>query len=270
MEGLPGWSELMLALLLICSVQTQKSGPVHTGGPPDCSYIRTFSPTGASGVYNIQPEGFTYSFQAYCEMGGNGIWTVIQKRTGGAVAFDREWAAYKNGFGFASWDHWLGLEKISAMTKDKSKRWKLRVDLWDFEGGSAYAEYEDFRVGDESTNYRLSVGRYSGTAGDAIRGAYPGIDQNGFGFSTLDHDNDGCDPCILFGDIYVASCTDYDRGGWWYNTCTSANLNGDWHPEGDNIGWFSGLHWPTWKGRAPYSARATRMMITPMLPYQKI
>uniref|UniRef100_A0A8C7Y722 Fibrinogen C-terminal domain-containing protein n=1 Tax=Oryzias sinensis TaxID=183150 RepID=A0A8C7Y722_9TELE len=98
-------------------------------------------------------------------MGTNGIWTVIQKRTGGAVTFDREWAAYKNGFGFASWDHWLGLEKISAMTKDKSKRWKLRVDLWDFEGGSAYAEYEDFRVGDESTNYRLSVGRYSGTAG---------------------------------------------------------------------------------------------------------
>uniref|UniRef100_A0A3P9IG76 Fibrinogen C-terminal domain-containing protein n=1 Tax=Oryzias latipes TaxID=8090 RepID=A0A3P9IG76_ORYLA len=253
MGGLLSWSELMLALLLICSVQTQVKKTKYL-----CS------------LYQHEYISSSVSAQAYCEMGGNGIWTVIQKRTGGAVAFDREWAAYKNGFGFASWDHWLGLEKISAMTKDKSKRWKLRVDLWDFEGGSAYAEYEDFRVEDESTNYRLSVGRYSGTAGDAIRGAYPGIDQNGFGFSTLDHDNDGCDPCILFGDIYVASCTDYDRGGWWYNTCTSANLNGDWHPEGDNIGWFSGLHWPTWKGRAPYSARATRMMITPMLPYQKI
>uniref|UniRef100_A0A3P9LIA2 Fibrinogen C-terminal domain-containing protein n=1 Tax=Oryzias latipes TaxID=8090 RepID=A0A3P9LIA2_ORYLA len=158
MGGLLGWSELMLALFLIFSMQTG-SGSVNAVGPTDCSNIRTVSPNGASGVYSIQPVGFGYSFKAYCEIGENGIWTVIQKRTGGAVAFDREWATYKNGFGFPSWDHWLGLEKISAMTKDKSKRWKLRVDLWDFEGGSAYAEYEDFRVEDESTNYRLIVGR---------------------------------------------------------------------------------------------------------------
>ncbi|KAF6728592.1 Angiopoietin-4 [Oryzias melastigma] len=265
MGGLSGWSGSMLALLLIFSMQTV-SGSGNTGAPPDCSYIQTFSPNGTSGVYNIQPEGFSYSFEVYCEMGANGIWTVIQKRTGGAVAFDREWAAYKNGFGFISRDHWLGLEKISAMTK--SKRWKLRVDLWDFEGGSAYAEYEDFRVGDESTNYRLSVGRYRGTAGDAIRGAYHGVDQNGFGFSTIDRDNDGCDPC-LFGDVAVESCTSFERGGWWYSKCGSANLNGHWYPEGENIGWLSGLHWLTWKGPAPYSAKATRMMITPLCCLRK-
>uniref|UniRef100_A0A8C7XMX0 Fibrinogen C-terminal domain-containing protein n=1 Tax=Oryzias sinensis TaxID=183150 RepID=A0A8C7XMX0_9TELE len=262
MGGLLGWSELMLALLFIFSLQTG-SGSVNAGAAPDCSDIQTVSPNGASGVYSIQPGGFNSSFEAYCEIGENGIWTVIQRRTGGAVAFDREWEAYKNGFGFASWDHWLGLEKISALTKDKSNRWKLRVDLWDFEGGSAYAEYEDFRVGDESTNYRLSVGRYSGTAGDAIRGAYPGVDQNGYGFSTSDHDSDGCNPCI-FGDIATNSCTDSKRGGWWYSKCGSASLNGDWHPKGGNIGWSSGLHWLTWKGPAPYSAKATRMMITPM------
>ncbi|RVE56346.1 hypothetical protein OJAV_G00220290 [Oryzias javanicus] len=255
MGGLSGWSGSMLTLLLIYMQTGGGSG--NTAAPPDCSFI----PNGASGVYTIQPAGFRYSFQAYCEMGANGVWTVIQKRTGGAVAFDREWAAYKNGFGFASWDHWLGLEKISVMTK--SKRWKLRVDLWDFEGGSAYAEYDDFRVGDESTNYRLSVGRYRGTAGDAIRGAYPGINQIGFGFSTFDRDNDGCDPC-LFGDILVGKCTEYERGGWWYSKCGSASLNGDWHPKGQHIGWSTGLHWGTWNGPAPYSAKATRMMITPM------
>ncbi|RVE56345.1 hypothetical protein OJAV_G00220280 [Oryzias javanicus] len=259
MGGLSGWSGSMLTLLLIY-MQTG-GGLVNAAGPPDCSFIRPFPSVAGSGVYTIQPEGFRFSFQAYCEMGANGVWTVIQKRTGGAVAFDREWAAYKNGFGFASWDHWLGLEKISVMTK--SKRWKLRVDLWDFEGGSAYAEYDDFRVGDESTNYRLSVGRYRGTAGDAIKGEYPGINQNGYGFSTFDRDSDGCDPCI-FGDIAINSCTDFDSGGWWYSKCGSANLNGDWHPKGDNSGWSSGLHWRTWKGPAPYSARATRMMITPM------
>uniref|UniRef100_A0A3P9LI82 Fibrinogen C-terminal domain-containing protein n=1 Tax=Oryzias latipes TaxID=8090 RepID=A0A3P9LI82_ORYLA len=194
---------------------------------------------------SVAPDG------AYCEMGTSGIWTVIQKRTGGAVAFDREWAAYKNGFGFVSClDHWLGLKKISAMTKDKSKRWKLRVDLWDYEGCN------------ESTNYRLSVGRYRGTAG--TDGAYHGIDQNGLVFSTFDRDNDGCDPCIFFCDIAARSCTDFDQGGWRYNKCGSASLNGDWHPKGANTGWLSGLHWLTWKRPVSYSARATRMMFTPM------
>lgn len=97
--------------------------------------------------------------------------------------------------------------------------------------------------------------------GDAIRGTYPGVDQNGFGFSTIDRDNDGCNPCI-FGDIAETECALTRGGGWWYSRCGSASLNGDWHPFGDHIGWASGLHWDTWKP-LPYSAKATRMMIKP-------
>lgn len=100
--------------------------------------------------------------------------------------------------------------------------------------------------------------------GDAIQGAYHGIDQNGFGFSTFDRDNDGCDPCIFFCDIAARSCTDFDQGGWRYSKCGSASLNGEWHPKGANTGWLSGLHWLTWKRPVSYSARATRMMFTPM------
>lgn len=37
--------------------------------------------------------------QVYCEMRSDGGWTVFQKRSGGAVSFNRKWAAYKNGFG---------------------------------------------------------------------------------------------------------------------------------------------------------------------------
>lgn len=97
--------------------------------------------------------------------------------------------------------------------------------------------------------------------GDAIRGKYAGIDQKGFGFSTTDKDNDGCSPCI-FGDIAENTCSFSEGGGgWWYSRCGSASLNGDWHPAGKQIGWASGLHWETWKGPAPYSARASRMMI---------
>lgn len=96
--------------------------------------------------------------------------------------------------------------------------------------------------------------------GDAIRGAYQGIDQNGYGFSTSDRDNDGCNPCI-FGDIAENECSFSDGGAWWYSRCGSASLNGDWHPAGGHIGWASGLHWDTWKTQAPYSLKATRLMI---------
>lgn len=39
----------------------------------------------------------------------------------------------------------------------------------DFSGITAYAQYTNFRVEDESTNYVLRIGDYSGTAGNVTR-----------------------------------------------------------------------------------------------------
>ncbi|CAB1346120.1 unnamed protein product, partial [Coregonus sp. 'balchen'] len=213
----------------------------------DCTQIKTLSPQATSGVYVIQPAGVTSPFK---------------RRTGAEVLFNRKWAKYEQGFGNLQKDHWLGLSKVFALTKGgMGLRSTMRVDLWDFEGGTAFAEYSDFRLGTENEAYYLNVGAYRGNAGDAIRGNYTGIDQNGFGFSTTDKDNDGCSPCI-FGDIAENTCSFSEGGGgWWYSRCGSASLNGDWHPAGEHNGWASGLHWETWKGPAPYSARASRMMI---------
>ena len=45
-------------------------------------------------------------------------------------------------------------------------RQKLRVDLADFEGINAFAEYDDFNVGNETEQYKLvSIGKYNGSAG---------------------------------------------------------------------------------------------------------
>ena len=41
----------------------------------------------------------------------------------------------------------------------------MKVDLWDFEGGRAFAQYDDFKLGGMSSSYRLTVGHYRGTAG---------------------------------------------------------------------------------------------------------
>ncbi|XP_035475930.1 angiopoietin-related protein 5 [Scophthalmus maximus] len=258
--SLVAYCGLILACLLSLSQQAEAW---QREGPPqgtDCTQIKALSPQASSGVYVIQPPGAKTQLKVFCEMRPDGGWMVLQRRSGGAVSFNQEWAAYRNGFGNLTEDHWLGLRKVFSVTRNKSKKWTLRVDLWDHEEGAVFAEYKKFRLGSEKAAFKLHVGKYKGNAGDAIRGAYAGIDQNGSGFSTIDRDNDGCDPCI-FGDIAERECTSSQGGGWWYSRCGSASLNGDWHPSGNHIGWSSGLHWHTWKSPAPYSAKASRMMI---------
>ena len=88
-----------------------------------------------------------------------GGWTVVQKRLNGSVDFHRNWSDYKNGFGELDGESWLGLEKMHRLTKSPSK---LRVDLEDFDGKTAYAEYYMFVVATESKKYQLSVRNYSG------------------------------------------------------------------------------------------------------------
>jgi len=96
----------------------------------------------------------------YCDQKTDGGgWTVFQKRLDGSVDFYLDWNEYKTGFGNVSGEYWLGLEKIHRLTKERSR---LRVDLEDFDGETAYAEYDLFAVGDEGSKYKLSIGNYSG------------------------------------------------------------------------------------------------------------
>lgn len=44
----------------------------------------------------------------------------------------------------------------------------MRVDLWDHEGATAFAQYRNFRLGNEKTAFRLHVGMYRGNAGNAV------------------------------------------------------------------------------------------------------
>ena len=84
---------------------------------------------------------------------------MFQKRLDGSVSFYRGWTDYKNGFGDLNGEFWLGLDKIHRLTKTKKR---LRVDLIDTRGNTAYAEYDMFAVTSERTKYKLSLGTYSG------------------------------------------------------------------------------------------------------------
>ena len=115
-----------------------------------------------SGVYEINPDGLG-EFEVYCDQKtAGGGWTVFQKRRDGFVDFYRSWNDYKRGFGNLSREFWLGLDKINRLTASGS--YKLRVDLEDVQGKTAFAEYSSFAVTSERTKYRLSLGNYSGTS----------------------------------------------------------------------------------------------------------
>ena len=57
-----------------------------------------------------------------------------------------------------------GNDNLHAITARKN--YTLRVDMEDFAGATRYAEYTYFAVADEHNKYKLSLGTYSGNAGD--------------------------------------------------------------------------------------------------------
>ncbi|XP_064870364.1 microfibril-associated glycoprotein 4-like [Oncorhynchus nerka] len=88
----------------------------------------------------------------------------------GTVNFYRGWDQYKNGFGHAAGEYWLGLDTIYLLTLKKN--YELRVDMEDFDGQKAYAFYSSFAISPKVTDpeldgYKLQVtGFKDGGAGE--------------------------------------------------------------------------------------------------------
>ena len=76
-----------------------------------------------------------------------------------------------------------------------------------------FAHYDSFSVGDEESNYVLSVAHYDGNAGDSLIKKH-----NGRSFDTRDKDNDASS----------LNCAVEFTGAWWYKSCHDSNLNGQW------------------------------------------
>ncbi|XP_056001820.1 angiopoietin-1-like [Ostrea edulis] len=167
-----------------------------------------------SGVYTIYPGGIHSNVLCNMDISGGG-WTVIQNRFNGSLDFNRNWTDYKNGFGSPIGEYWIGNEIIYELTKNHTSF--LHVTIMLTNGTSLFQQYETFSIGNEQDNYRLYlVGNSSGTLGDRMINVPSGDKLNGMKFSTKDRDN----------DRHHGSCADSHFGGWWYNSCHDAYLNG--------------------------------------------
>jgi len=136
------------------------------------------------GVYTIKPDSRP-GFDVFCDQTTDGGgWIVFQKRLDGSVDFFLDWSDYKVGFGDLNGEFWLGLDKINRLTSDDNSM--LRVDLEDFEGNTAYAEYDMFSVMSENDKYKLNLGSYSG---DSLRFSLYFLRQQFVNLSIKTHRN---------------------------------------------------------------------------------
>lgn len=219
-----------------------------------------------NGLFKIRPGGTQSSqvLEVYCQQEGlMGGWLLVQQRESGAVSFNQSWDEYRTGFGSVDTDgkgeFWLGNQNLHWLTGQSETL--LKVEMEDWEGGTATAGYT-VRVGSEEEGFPLYVSGYSGDGGDAL--VLPGMDtalflsHDGMKFSTFDRDN----------DKWEQNCAEVYGGGWWYNRCQAANLNGLYYKGSYKLGKnpvfpvHNGVVWSTFKDSS-YSLKAVRMFIRP-------
>jgi len=221
--------------------------PILSNYPEDCAALYLSGLT-KTGIYEIWPrEG--KPFKVLCDMTTDGGgWTVFQRRDDykNQVDFYRTWLEYKRGFGILGEQFWLGNDRISMLTNQDS--YQLRVDVGDFDGKNAYAQYYSFLIANEADKYRLKLGTFSkGDAGDSFSW------HNNQQFSTKDQDN----------DQHPHSCAQIYNGAWWYRSCHVSNLNGGYLRGSHPAIYATSVNWEAWRS-SYYSLKSTEMKIRPI------
>ncbi|KAJ0026868.1 hypothetical protein NQD34_017868, partial [Periophthalmus magnuspinnatus] len=213
--------------------------------PTDCASIY-YNGVRRSGLYTVVLAGAPV--EVFCDMDTDGGgWAVIQRRVDGTVTFDRTWGDYRDGFGDLHSEFWLGNDHIHDLTSQGE--YLLRIDLEDWSNKHKHAIYQSFRVEDEEHQYRLHVSGFSGSVPDSF-----GWYHDKQSFSTPDSGN---------------ICAEISHGGWWYNQCFYAHLNGIYYrgghysPRGRGPLGPDGIVWHSWKDSDYYSLRKVTMMVRP-------
>ncbi|XP_068237414.1 serine-rich adhesin for platelets-like [Palaemon carinicauda] len=177
-----------------------------------------------SGVAIICPISNCPPVTVECQDG----WTtlVFRDTTSNMLTdFGRSWQEYKQGFGSAPGEYWLGNEYLHAITTNAPH--EMRIYGLHPDGSERQLFYGGFSVGSESTMYSLSVSNFDATSSTGadvfVSAPEPDWNLDGASFSTMDSDNDN-----LGG-----SCSAFaNDAGWWFNSCSGlvpTDSNIPWH-----------------------------------------
>uniref|UniRef100_A0A3B4ZCE7 Angiopoietin-related protein 3-like n=1 Tax=Stegastes partitus TaxID=144197 RepID=A0A3B4ZCE7_9TELE len=213
--------------------------------PPDCSELFNRGER-VSGVYAIKPNG-SEPFMVFCDMSKDHGATVIQRRRDGSVNFDQTWETYENGFGDFHGEFWLGLRKIHSLACQGNS--VLHIQLEDWKQDKRFIEYR-FHLDGPRNNYTIHLTHLSGNLPDSMS------NHTGMMFSTKDRDN---------SNHQDSNCAHQQAGGWWFNTCGDANLNGryfhmrpKWRSERRR-----GIQWKLGR-KGSYSLKFTQISVRPV------
>ena len=158
----------------------------------------------------------TVNTDVYCRMGdheGPG-WTVIQRKNvdDSSESFNRTWKEYVEGFGNLEGNFWYGLKTINCLTQNYQS-WEMKMNYKLKNGGWYNPFYTQFSVGSAKEGYPLTIAGYTRDDTDWFAD-HP---LNRMKFSTPDNDNDQSS----------GNCAAQRKNGWWYNNCTSININAE-------------------------------------------
>lgn len=149
------------------------------------------------------------------------------------------------GFGTIDADFWLGLDKIHELTKNKNQQ--LQIDLESYSGEQLSIKYNVFYIGDESNNYRLTIGEPDK---QNLNYANSFTLHNGSYFVTKDK-----------YDLY--NCAKKFEAGWWFVSSPQCHhnvlLNGAYYSNSSKPLIKDGIQWATWKKEY---LKAVQMKIT--------
>ena len=119
---------------------------------------------------------------------------------------------------------WYGLKALNCFTE--TGQWELRIDFQFDNKTWSHLHYKQFKVGNSSAEYPLTIGEFTGITPTNPFVTYQPL--NNMKFTTIDNDN----------DQHSGNCA-ATRGGWWYNNCYYINLNRQPPSVYFNSNWYS-------------------------------